>query len=401
MSRPRILVTGGAVAAKLDAVKLITNKFKGGWMLSLAHSLSKLGARVNYLASDLPRYDAQLEGVEWVKHSGFDDYMEKVQLLSKSCDAVVLGAAVANLILDKRWQELTLQDGKFPSHNYEEGDPVPVLMRIAPRVINTVRKHAPKTKLIGFKLLSGVDHDSLIRAAQLTQRESKANLVFANDATDLHKRFGVTPEGGEFFVEDLAQIIFDMATDEHYKSISDRREFCYEDHPGLPKEEPVRDAAKRLIEEVARYRCDLELGKQESGIFFGCVAVRVADNTGRFVISARGKTQLLDWTVVCRVDHKDRTLVVPENKYTSKRIKINKASLNAPLIDRIFKKVPEANAVIHWHEHDKRRMTPMHTLPYAQPGTVRDTDRDFPVEWNENGQIRFTIAGHGEFLVVR
>jgi len=394
MSKPKILVTGGPVAANLDAVKLITNRFKGGRMMGLAHSLGNRGANVTYLASELPKYDGPLSSnVEWIKHSGFDHYMNIVQVHARDYNVIVLGAAVANLIPDKRWQELMLKDGKFPSHNYEEDDPVPILFRIAPRIINRVREVAPYAKLVGFKLLSGVAHDELIRAAQLTQREARAHLVVANDAKNLNEKFGVTPEGGEFCIENLAETIYDMAKDKHYTSVPASLDLGSFYDEGLEHEEPVVDALNRLKDVAEGYEPELLMGKQSNGMIFGCVAVRVMDGTGRFVISARGKKNIKEATVVCRVDHEKRRLVVGGGTA--------KASLNAPLIDQIFKKVPDANVVVHWHDHGSDSAAFSYSLPYAQPGTVRDSLRDFPVEWGDDGRIWFAIAGHGEFRVMK
>src|ERR1035441_6034934 len=98
--------------------------------------------------------------------------MKQVVELAPKYDAVILGAAVANLIPVERFP------GKFPSHNYKPGDIIPFSLKIAPRIIDEVKAVAPKTHLFGFKLLSGVPHDELISAAYGVLLESHATAVF-------------------------------------------------------------------------------------------------------------------------------------------------------------------------------------------------------------------------------
>jgi len=372
----RILVTGGPVAANLDAVKLITNRFKGGRMLALANELANDGARVTYLASEIPGHMRVHENCEWVKHTGFDDYMEKVLAMAPDYDAVVLGAAVANLIPDERWKEIALQGGKFPSHNYLEGDPVQVLMRIAPRVINRVHAAAPRTKIIGFKLLSGVSRKGLVEAAKITLQESRAKVVIANDARNLDKKVIVTPEGDHDLQGELSHLVMEIASDEYYSTVSDS---------GIDTSDEAL-AAMESYDDLAKK--DLKIrshGSAWNGMMFGCIATRIeGSGDPSFVISSRGKEHLSERCVVRFVDHGARRVCVEGPK---------KASLNAPLIDTIFREFPSARTVIHYHEVTIDRWA----LPYAPPGTVRDSVRDLP---DLNTKRSFEIRGHGTFVIM-
>lgn len=109
----KILISGGPVPAYLDDVKIITNRFKGGWMASLAEQMSthpyEQEHEVTYLTSADARqpqlHDLNLFGprgdrrnLEVVHHYGFHDYMDKVLHIAPQMDAIILGAAVANLI---------------------------------------------------------------------------------------------------------------------------------------------------------------------------------------------------------------------------------------------------------------------------------------------------------------
>ena len=63
-----------------------------------------------------------------------------------------------------------------------------------------------------------------------------------------------------------------------------------------------------------------------------------------------------------------------------------KASLNAPLLDRMFRLFPDLSAVVHYHE----QVDGIPTLGYAPPGTARDSNRcEAP---------SFNIEGHGCYI---
>lgn len=64
-----------------------------------------------------------------------------------------------------------------------------------------------------------------------------------------------------------------------------------------------------------------------------------------------------------------------------------KATLNAPLLDWVFKSNPEAATICHYHDYE----TGYPTLPWAPPGTVRDTQRDVKGSFN--------IDDHGCIIV--
>ena len=82
------------------------------------------------------------------------------------------------------------------------------------------------------------------------------------------------------------------------------------------------------------------------------------------------------------MDHNKHEVVVHGNK---------KATLNAPLLDWIFKNNPNTAAIVHYHKEEHT----FPTLPYAIPGTVNDSQRT-----KECIQRSFNIATHGVFLLL-
>ena len=297
----KILVTGGPVHAHLDSVKLITNRFRGGLMAATADKFNHLpGVEVHYLSSKASVVPNSISKQRLHIHSGFHDYMEKVLEMAPKFDAVVLGAAVCNLIPVKPFE------GKFPSHNYKPGDIIPIDFTIAPRVIDEVKKVAPNTHLFGYKLLQGVDHEELVQAAYDIVLESRATCVFANDANDLNTKFAVTKEGAEHRVlfPQQAKFMMDMINDEYY-----RTELVDIDSINCSLRS-LDQTETKTIEVINRFK---DKFIEKNGYVFGTVAVRMENG---FMTTARGKNEIEDLVVVDRVDHGKRIVYSHGKKAT-------------------------------------------------------------------------------------
>lgn len=354
----KILVSGGPVHAYLDAVKIITNHFRGGLMAKLVNNLMAYDVEViyvcaPYLGIPLPVQNDRLQVVE---HKGFTDYQRIVLELAPEMDGVILGAAVANLI------PLKPLVGKFPSHKYKPGDVIPIDFTIAPRIIDAVKIVAPKTQLFGFKLLSSVPHDELIGAAYDIVIHSGATAVFANDEKSLRQKFAVTKERGVHPVEqdNLAAYLWEMLNDAYYHTES------------LNNEPTPAEAAARARELIKKFY--VHFVPVETGMIFGTVAVR--HNSG-FVTTGRGKRELESLVFVNEVDHVRKVVRVTGEL---------KASLNAPLLARLFDN-QSVDSIVHFHE----QLPSLPTYPYAPAGTTRDTERP--------NNTSFNIAEHGCILL--
>jgi hypothetical protein len=380
--RPRqILITGGPVHAYIDDVKIITNKFKGGLMADLATKFVKYSeqdmepeekVKIFYLCSknaQQPWHDEHLGGddspyLKVIHHNGIDDYMKQVLEIAPIVDAVVLGAAVANLIPKEKI------NGKFPSHNYQPGDTIPIDFTIAPRIIDEVKKANPKVHLFGYKLLSGVDYYELVRAAYGVLLESKAVTVFANDAKDLMQKYAVTKERGVHPIhnDDVMQWILDRLDESYYSTKTAKTD-------KITKE--MEETKEYLNKLLCSHKCNFF--ETEEGFMFGSGAVKMDDSGARFVTTARGKQEMADYAFVENVDHNSREVYCATSK---------KASLNAPLFHYIFTRYPSVNQILHFH-HQREDLI---TLDYATPGTDMDSNR------RESKGPSFNIKGHGCIL---
>ena len=368
----KILISGGPVHAYIDDVKIITNKFRGGLMAQMAENfLEKDDINVVYVCTKQSKQPSKTKvgknsSLKIVYHNGIYDYMDIILELAPDMDAVILGAAIANLIPKNKIE------GKFPSHNYKEGDIIPIDFTIAPRIIDRVKKIAPKTQLFGFKLLSGVNYDELISAAYGVLLESKATAVFANDAMDLMQKYVVTKERGVHPIHnnEVSQWILDRLDEQYYQTVFEPISFI-----------PDSEKAK-FMELVKKY--EYLFTHTPEGYIFGCVAKRVKlaspmdKGKNSFYTTIRGKDETKDCTIVKEVEHDNRMVVVAQGHA--------RASLNAPLLHKIFEEREDIETIVHYHGN-KNDLT---TQAYATPGTDKDSLRSIMTT-----HPSFNIKGHG------
>lgn len=391
--KKKVLVTGGPVHAHLDAVKILTNQFKGGTIVHLAEVLASHydDLHITYLCAkgaEIPDlFHQETYGVTVVYHNGFDDYKEKVLEYAKTFDAMILGAAVANLIPANPWKD------KFPSHDYKEGDIIDIPFKIAPRIINMVKKVNPRITLIGYKLLSKVSEKELLRAAKEVLVGSKADCVLANLRDSLDKKIALCKDFSQHeLVSSIVPVdlpnmdykfIHALITDKHYHT----KEYGMVAY-GESQDE-IEKAKKVLKEKIKQHK--KYFIPNEGGYIFGSVAVRVGNKKDMFVTTTRGKKDLNGVSIVLKVDH-DKSEVHS----------VVKPTLNAPFLHHIFATRPDVNVIVHYHElpwGDPVDVAMATILPWAPPGTVRDSIRDVSGIKGTLNKGEFFIDNHGIFIL--
>lgn len=303
-----VVITVGPIPARLDSVKFLTNRFKGGLALKTAHYLRDKGHNVTIVAwkntelkTDLPI----------VRINDVVDYYNTV--LEMEADAYILAAAVANLMPSNPYE------GKFPSHKYNVGDKFNIEFEIAPRVIDEIKKKHPRSALIGYKLYDGTEED-LIAAGKKTLFDSVANLVFANNpAWAKERKIALTQDGA----------VFNTTFDEHCHLIDKLIRSEFYSTRVVPQDVVLTDDEKYVVENYPSYPAD--------GRTYGTFAVRREQG---FVTTTRGKkngNQAVAY--VTEVDHTKRLIETTQ-----------KATLNAPLLDATFALNPELTILYHGHD---------------------------------------------------
>jgi phosphopantothenoylcysteine synthetase/decarboxylase len=204
-----IVVTGGGTIAPIDDVRLMTNVSSGRFAAAITEACLDRGARVwhiHSLSAQLPlrrfaefALDAADSAAEhtrlsqlrerWLlerdrlrllplKIGNVADYASTLENVVRShpIDAVFLPMAVADF-------EPEPVAGKISS------DSISLVLhcRRTPKVIRHVRDWSPSVYLVGFKLLSRVSRDELVRRAELACRDNRADLTVANDLQTLRQ----------------------------------------------------------------------------------------------------------------------------------------------------------------------------------------------------------------------
>ncbi|MBM4342788.1 MAG: hypothetical protein FJ100_05375 [Deltaproteobacteria bacterium] len=218
MTQARVcVVTAGGTREPIDEVRAIANTASGALPCALALRLVAEGWRVHYVCGpgaqrpDRGQLDVPLQGatfssvlahVEHLVRSRLDALAsgrmvvhpvgtaaEAGDALARLCrelqpDAVVCAMAVADFA--PRPVAGKLMSRKDSLGGGADGTPESLTLELAPtaKAIDRVKREAPRTWLLGFKLLAGADRETLVRAAAHLAQRSGADAVFANDIRD-------------------------------------------------------------------------------------------------------------------------------------------------------------------------------------------------------------------------
>jgi len=202
-----VLVSGGGTIAPIDDVRYIANVSSGRFSASISEACLRRGARVWHVhtptarlpfrqwatldlyaddsASEYERlrrlrgdYRAVRDRLELVpvKPGRVSDYAAPLERIfrSEAIDVAFMAMAVSDY-------EPEPVPGKIDSSM----ESVVIRCRRTPKVIRSVRDWAPNVYLVGFKLLSRVSKEELIRSAEAACRVNRADLTVANELQTL------------------------------------------------------------------------------------------------------------------------------------------------------------------------------------------------------------------------
>ena len=169
----------------------------------------------------------------------------------------------------------------------------------------------------------------------------------------------LTKEKSLFEINNEQQFINEFEQDIYYKTIISNQKMIINEND-----------LKIYKEYIQKYKDIMQRNIYGDKYIFGSVAVKAENG---FITTIRGKENLNDYTIVNSVDHINHTLNVIKRK----------ATLNAPLLDYLFKN-DKVKVIVHInHEYDNN----LPYYDYAFPGTVRDSIR--------NNKTSFNIKHHG------
>jgi len=179
---PRLLVTGGAMSERIDAVRTLENTSSGRTASSIARAFLDAGWQVDYLH----HMKAELEGSEGANlhsYTSFDDLSKAIknQLSTNNYTAIIHAAAVADFkVADVEAAARTKVDS---------GDKLVLELVKTPKLIATLRSESKgKPVIVAFKLTVGQDEKTALAIAQRFLDKNYADVVVHNDIADVNAK---------------------------------------------------------------------------------------------------------------------------------------------------------------------------------------------------------------------
>lgn len=172
----KIIITAGGTIEKIDEVRYIANRSSGKMGIALAEECYLRGANVLLLrakSSVRPRY--------LIKEKIFNTAEDLFSLIKeniKNTDFFYQVAAVSDYKVEQSFK------GKISS-----GKSVNLKLKPQIKIVNEIKKLSPKTTLVAFKAEYNLEEKELIKKALEKLKESKANVVIANDISRADRGF--------------------------------------------------------------------------------------------------------------------------------------------------------------------------------------------------------------------
>ncbi|MEK6715423.1 MAG: phosphopantothenoylcysteine decarboxylase [Candidatus Omnitrophota bacterium] len=171
LKNKKILITAGPTWIPIDSVRVISNIATGETGVLLAKGAAKKGAKVTLVLGPIPNAVSLRRPIKVIRFKFFDELKKIIisELKSHRYDAVIHSAAVSDFKPEK------ITSGKIISGKIYNLKLLPL-----PKIIDDVRKLAPRAKLVMFKLEPKVSESILIKRARSTLAKVGADFAVAN-----------------------------------------------------------------------------------------------------------------------------------------------------------------------------------------------------------------------------
>jgi 8-oxo-dGTP pyrophosphatase MutT (NUDIX family) len=198
-TRARVVITAGGTREPIDDVRAITNSSTGRFGAALARAFHHRGAHVTLVgaAAMAPLVRELPADVEHLPYGSWRELDAQLDVaLQRPTDALLMAAAVADYAPER-------SEGKLRS----DQETLQLTLRRNPKLLAGLRARCgPATRLVGFKLLSGVSSESLVATAERQRAEHGLDATLANDLQELghdrHPAWWVTAGGAERLLGD-------------------------------------------------------------------------------------------------------------------------------------------------------------------------------------------------------
>ena len=166
----KVLMTAGPTIEKIDPIRLITNHSTGKTGVLLASELISAGAKVTLVYG--PGITEPPKGAKIIPVQTVTEMFNEVKKqMEKKFDIVILAAAASDYIPKNQYSK------KIKSTK----NSLTVELKKAPKIIDYIKKLQKDVFLIGFKAETDISKKELVVRAKQKLRDSKANMIIAND----------------------------------------------------------------------------------------------------------------------------------------------------------------------------------------------------------------------------
>ena len=191
----KILITSGGTTEKIDAVRGITNHSTGSLGKVISELFLSKGHQVTLVTTKAAVKPELQENLSIIKITNVDSLLKKMEPLVKEHDVLIHSMAVSDYtpvyMTDFAELEATEDLAQFLHKSNTESkissasEYQVLFLKKTPKVISLVKQWNPTIQLIGFKLLVNVSKDELFEVSRASLRRNKADIIVANDLSDI------------------------------------------------------------------------------------------------------------------------------------------------------------------------------------------------------------------------
>ncbi|MGB9926993.1 MAG: bifunctional phosphopantothenoylcysteine decarboxylase/phosphopantothenate--cysteine ligase CoaBC [Methanosarcina sp.] len=162
----KIIITSGSTAETLDPIRILTNRASGKTGRELALEAYRNGAEVTLVHRDRLGFS----GIKEVFAESAVEMTDAVLTeLEKGYDILVSAAAIADYTAEPAPEKI------------KSGGELVLKLKPTRKLIKECRERYPDLLIVGFKAETGVESKELFRRAEETLKNSKLDLIAAND----------------------------------------------------------------------------------------------------------------------------------------------------------------------------------------------------------------------------
>jgi len=186
LHKKRILMTAGPTVEYIDPVRVVTNLSTGRTGVLLASELVSAGAKVTLVygpGTATPPVGAKVIPVRTSKEM-FDAVKKEMK---KKFDVIILAAAASDYTVEN-YSKLKIKSSQKS---------LQIKLKQAPKIIDYIKKWQKDVFLVGFKAETNLSKKKLEESARKKLKESKADLIIAND---IGTRYQKNPDFNEIIL---------------------------------------------------------------------------------------------------------------------------------------------------------------------------------------------------------